>query len=254
MNLPLRGLSLLACVCLALLSGCASVPNVNIDKAQAASMKSVAIVFIPEVKEIGVVNLGGAASAFGLMGGIVQATMIAEHTKTFNAQFAGHRPPFAQTLSDAMQKALEADGYLVVLVKDQKPKLASDKKSDDFSDVSVEADTILSLWYRYAAYYSSPWSVHYEPQVLISAHLLDAKTKKELYFKTFAVGADMKIKDVVKVPADPKYSYSNFDALMEHKDEAVAGLLSCAQVAADQVKADLKPAAVTALRVASSTQ
>jgi hypothetical protein len=128
----------------------------------------------------------------------------------------------------------------VTVAGDQKPKLAADGKSDDYSDVHVDADAILSIWFGVVGYMSSPYSTHYEPWVLVKARLLDAKTKKDIYFKTFCVGYKMKIENVVALPADPKYRYGSFDDLMAHTDDAAAGLVNCEEMVAKQIGSDLK--------------
>ena len=82
--------------------------------------------------------------------------------------------------------------------------------------------------------------MHYEPSVLVKARLLDAKTKKDIYFKTFCVGYKMKIENAVMLPADTRFRFGSFDDLMAHADEAVAGLVSCEELTANRIGWDLR--------------
>lgn len=220
--------------------GCVSVPNVDIDRSASTPIKRIAVLGVREPANIQVANLGGAAGAFGLIGGLVQGATNADHSKQFAAVLTQQKISFSETLLSAVEKSLKEDGIDVTLARDQKPKLAADGKSDDYSDVHVEADAILSLWFGVIGYMSPPNSTHYQPWVLIKARLLDAKTKKDIYYKTFCIGYEMKIKNAVLLPADDKYRYSSFDELMAHANDASAGLVNCAGITAKQIGLDFK--------------
>ncbi len=223
-----------------LLSGCASVPNIEADKAAATQIKRIAVLGIREPANVQVVNLGGAAGAFGLVGGLIQGSTNADHSKQFVEAMRQRKTSLSEPMLAAVTQSLKDDGIEVTVAVDQKPKLAADGKSDDYSDVRVEADAILSVWFGVVGYMSSPYSTHYEPWVLVKARLLDAKTKRDIYFKTFCVGYKMKIENVVPLPADPKYRYGSFDDLMVHTSDAVAGLVDCEEIAAKRIGADLR--------------
>jgi hypothetical protein len=75
--------------------------------------------------------------------------------------------------------------------------------------------------------------------VVIKARLLDARTKQDIYFKTFCVGYKMKVENAVQLPADPKYRFNSFDDLMAHVDGAVDGLVDCEKIAAMRMGSDL---------------
>jgi len=224
----------------ALLSGCASVPNVEADKAATTQMKRVAVLGIREPGNVEVVNIGGAAGAFGLIGGLIQGSTNADHSKQFVEALRKQKQSLSEPMLAAVTQSLKEDGFEVTVAADLKPKLAADGKSDDYSDVHVDADAMLSVWFGVVGYMSSPYSSHYEPWVLIKARLLDAKTKKDIYFKTFCVGYKMKIENVVQLPAGPKYRYDSFDDLMAHTNDAAAGLVDCAEIVAKRIGSDLK--------------
>ncbi|MFA5057908.1 MAG: hypothetical protein WC485_07325, partial [Opitutaceae bacterium] len=156
------------------------------------------------------------------------------------ASILGKHPALSEKIMTDVERNLKADGYDVIVVRDQAPKLAADRKDDDYSGVHVDADAILAVWFGVVGYVSGPYSGHYEPSVLVKARLLDAKTKKDLYFKTFCVGYKMKIENAVMLPADPKYRYKSFDDIMAHTSDAAAGLVNCEEITAKQIGLDLK--------------
>jgi hypothetical protein len=233
--------SLLAIIPAALaLCGCVSVPNVDANKEAVNQTKRITLLAIPEPANIQLMNLGGAAGAFGAIGGLVQGVSNADHTKAFVASLADHKISFNTPLIDALEGTLRRDGFEVSVDKTQRPKRAADGKGDDYSDIRVDSDAILIVWFNVVGYMSPPSSMHYEPWVIIKARLIDAKTKQDIYFKTFCLGYQTKVENAVFIPADPKYRYRSYDDLMENFSHAVDGILSCELLAARQVGDDLK--------------
>ncbi|MCX6952620.1 MAG: hypothetical protein NTV51_10725 [Verrucomicrobia bacterium] len=232
--------ALLTVVVLALFSGCASVPNVDFNRATSPQLKKVAILGITEPAAIEAANLGGTASAFGLIGGLVQGSNNVDRAKKFTAALKEQKFSVSESLLAATEAALKRDGFEVVLAREQKPKLAADGKSDDFSEVRVDADAFMVLWFGVVGYVSEPFSTKVEPWVLVKARLLDSATKKELYFKTFVVGWKMKIENAVFLPADPKSVFKSLDELMAQVAQGGEGLArSCEQIA-QRIGEDLK--------------
>ena len=231
---------LVALISLAL-AGCVSVPNIEMSRASGSSIKQIALLQTPSVvpRNVLVMNMGGATMAFGAVGGLIQGGVNADHSKQF-ASILGKHPALSEKIMTDVERNLKADGYDVIVVRDQAPKLAADRKDDDYSGVHVDADAILAVWFGVVGYVSGPYSGHYEPSVLVKARLLDAKTKKDLYFKTFCVGYKMKIENAVMLPADPKYRYKSFDDIMAHTSDAAAGLVNCEEITAKQIGLDLK--------------
>ncbi|WP_234487183.1 hypothetical protein [Paraburkholderia aspalathi] len=185
-----------------------------------------------------VVNFGGAGGAFGLVGGLVQAGINANHTSTYTQQVASGKITFAPVVNDGLTTRLSGNGYEIVALHDQHAKLSSDGKSDDFSDVKTNADAILSVWITSFGYVSPPESSDFIPWVVVRARLLDSKSKEDLYFKTFACGWDIKANSV-HVEADAKYHYGSFGTLIDQFDQSVAGLKDCEQAVVAVIGQDL---------------
>ncbi|MGH7996343.1 MAG: hypothetical protein ACREFX_08335, partial [Opitutaceae bacterium] len=156
------------------LCGCVSVSNIGPNKTSVTRMKRVAVLAIREPRTFQVVNFGGAASAFGAIGGLVQGLTNAEHSKSFLAAMHRRKVSMAKPMLAALERSLRRDGYEVSVDDAQQPKKASDGGSADFSGIHVDADSILIVRLVTVGYMSPPDSVHYEPWVLIQARMLDA--------------------------------------------------------------------------------
>ena len=151
------GIVVLSCV---LLGGCVTAPHVEADRNAVARLRRIALLSIPEPREIPVANMGGAASAFGLVGGLVQANNNLGQAKQFADYLKSKNLDIGRHFEDEIAGSLRDAGYEVVLVTDQKPKVASDGKSDDYSGIHVDADAILSIWSRSFGYVSPPSTTH----------------------------------------------------------------------------------------------
>ena len=139
-----------------------------------------------------------------------------------------------------MVKALKQDGFDVILVRDQKPVPSADGKTDDYSDVHVDADAILSVWTASFGYVSPPNSTHYEPSGVVRVRMLDAKTKADIYFKTFVIGWKLPMKQSVYLETDERYRYKSIDAFVSSRGwRALRGLLEAESLVAQRVQADL---------------
>ena len=220
---PFQPSVLAACAAL-LLAGCASVPNVNVSRADAARIHRITILGVHEPANIWVTNMVGAAGAFGLVGGLVQAKIDSDHRKTLVQVIAEAKPSLSQELVSTALAALKADGFQASYAPSLYPKPSADRKSDDYTGIHVDSDAMLSLWYKVVGYISPPSSTHYEPTVLLGVRLVDARSGQVLFEKTYAVGYAWKIRNVVQIPADSRNLYKDFDDVIAHSKDAVAAL------------------------------
>lgn len=222
-----------------LLGGCVTAPSIDADRNATGRLRKIALLSIPEPSEIPVANMGGAASAFAIVGSLVQinnnlgqAKQFAEYMRRRDLDVARH---FEQDLMASLREA----GYEVVLVTGQRPKIAADGKSDDYSGIHVEADAILSLWSRSFGYISPPNSTYYQPSGVVIVRLLDAKSKADLYYKTFVVGWKLPIKESIYMETEKKYRYRSIEGFKASEDEAVEGLFEAEHLISQRVGDDL---------------
>ncbi|KWO77626.1 hypothetical protein [Burkholderia ubonensis] len=242
--------TLLGCgLLVTLLSGCVNLPQTNLNADNRQKLHSIAVLEVNEPKAVGVVNIGGAAGAFGLIGGLAQAAVNASHTSTYTKRVASDKIVFAPVVADSVIGHLTENGYQVVKLDGQKVKLADDGKSDDYSGIQTDADAIMNVWFTSFGYISPPDKTDFIPSVVVRARMLDAKTKQDIYFKTFACGYDIR-SNSVHVDSDVAYSYGSFGDLEKSFDKSVEGIKSCeksiaAMIGQDLVRAPMTPATTT---------
>lgn len=209
-----------------LLSGCASLPKTDLSADARGKLHSIAILDVKEPKTESVMNLGGAAAGFGLVGALIQAGVNSSHTSTYTKRVASDKVVFAPIVADGVMDRLAADGYQVVKLDGQEAKLSEDGKSDDYSGIHTDADAIMNVWITTMGYISPPESALFVPWVIVRARILDTKTKEDMYFKTYACGYDIK-SNSVHVESDETYRYGTFGSLEENFGQSIDGLRTC---------------------------
>ncbi|MGU7811382.1 hypothetical protein [Burkholderia sp. AW49-1] len=221
-----------------LLSGCVTLPNTDMKPEARQKLHSIAILEVNEPKRVAVVNLGGAAGGFGLIGALAQTAVNASHSSTYTDHVAAGKIVFAPDIVDGVTGRLTSNGYQVVKLDGQKVKLADDGKSDDYSAIQTDADAIMNVWFTSFGYISPPTEPDYIPWVVVRARILDAKTKQDIYYKTFACGYDIK-SNSVHIDSDFAYTYGSFSDLEKNFDKSVEGIKSCEKSVADMIGQDL---------------
>jgi hypothetical protein len=197
---------------------------VDIDHATKARINSVTLLAIHRPTRARVMNMGGPAMAFGAVGGLAQGSMDTDNTNAFVKALNEKKVSFTQHLGEPLIAALEKEGYKVTY----NPKLSP--KNDD---------AILNVWYTTIGYVSPPSSTSYIPSLGVKARLLDARTKKELYFRMYTGGYEWPVENAVNIPAADKYQYQSFSSLMENIDQAFEGILESQRSIAARIAKDL---------------
>jgi len=237
-SLPLSGRgsrTLLLSIVAITLSACATVPKVDLAGQQ--TVKTVTILKVTEPTSQPVVNLGGAAGAFGLIGALAQNGVNETHTKAYTDALHQREVLFASPLEADITNQLRSAGYQVSSA-DLRPVVQTDTRTLDYSAIDVKDDAILHVWFTTLGYVSPPSKIAFQPWITVRVRLVDAKTKKDLYFKTFTCGYKPAAEGVVHINSDPRFEYDAFDVLMAKVDDSVDGLKACNRAIATQVASD----------------
>jgi hypothetical protein len=206
--------------------------------------KSIALLRVRESRYYQVRDFYRVASIAGLFGSVA----IAETDKKRGEQLVQMINERHVRLSELLVSALRlniANSHIDIdYLADQFPKIAADKKTDDYSDIHTDKTTILSVWFGPVGFVSSAkLSTEFQPWLIVHARLLDATTKRILYEKVFDVGYKLSMANSMKmeaVPTDPKYRFGDFNDLMGHSDLAIEALSSAVTVVAERIAADVK--------------
>ena len=214
---------------------CATAPKIELESQHA--VKTVAMVRIAEPPAQPVLNLGGVAGAFGLIGGLAQNSLNEAHTKAYSELVRQRNPAFASSFEADIAAQLRAAGF-DVSASDARPLMQSDGRNADYSSIDVPQDAILHAWFTILGYVSPPSKIAFQPWVTVRVRMVDARKKNDLYFKTFTCGYESLTEGVVRVRSDPRFEYDSFDALTDRVDESIAGLTACNRAIAVQVASD----------------
>lgn len=203
----------------------------------------IALLQIRESKFITVANNGGAPAILGALGGAVgggvgggiQGSINSENSKRFLQVLNDRGIKMARPLASSLQEALRSKGFDVIYLENEGPKLASDGKTSDYSHIETDADAILNVWFGTTGYWSGAFSSAYEPWSIVRVRLLDAHTKKELYFRAFSIGRKRNEDQFEFIPVADKYKYETADKLFENFDEAITPILDGHKTAANLI-------------------
>lgn len=206
------------------LSACANVPKV--DLAGQHAVKTVTMLEVAEPSSQPVVNLGGASGAFGLIGALAQNNLNETHTRAYTEALRQRNVAFAAPLEADIASKLRSAGFQVSST-DLQPVANTDSRTIDYSAIEVKDDAILHVWFTTTGYMSPPSKVAFQPWITLRVRLIDAKSRKDLYFKTFTCGYKPSAEGFVHVNADPRFEYDSFDILMGKVDDSVDGIKAC---------------------------
>jgi hypothetical protein len=206
-----------------LLVSCAQKP-IPFDKTSAGEIKRIGLITPLVPPRARVYLASSVGGAFGLIGGLVEATMQENREKTFLALMGKEQFSASEALNHALVAELQARGYEVVPVsaprdKDnfiQKPP-AVDPPVDAYLDVVVD-------FYGYTASGISS-SNPYRPFAGFQTRLLRAKDNSVLMKDQIVYNAFTRIgDDAVSVPPDTHYEFVDFDTLVADPKKAVEGV------------------------------
>ncbi len=220
------------------IAGCASVPKIEMDRSTAARIEKVAIVKVPQAPSPNVTNSGGAAGLFGIVGALAVLSVNASHGGAYAAAVADRSAALAPETTAALADALGKGGYLVVAAEGE-PRVLSGGDDVDVSDVATGGDAILAVWFTSVGYYSPPQAPFYQPCVIAKAKLVDARSRGDLYFKTFSAGCEPTAKNAVHVAGGERYRCGSFDELMASTQESADGLASATLAIVSHIQEDL---------------
>lgn len=221
------------------LSACTTVPKV--DLAPERPVKTITMLKVIEPASQSVVNLGGAAGAFGLIGALAQNNLNEVHTKAYTELLQQKTVTFASPFESDLSDKLRSAGYNVSSA-DLRPTIQADGRTLDYTAVDVSDDAILHVWFTTLGYLSPPSKIAFQPWITVRVRLLEAKSKKDLYFKTFTCGYQPAAEGIVHLNADPRFEYDGFDVLTAKVDDSIAGLRECNRAIATRIAGDFAKA------------
>jgi hypothetical protein len=208
-----------------LLTGCGSFPKQQFFvQAHDSPIKKIAIVRAPGPYDLGVINMGGAGWAFGLIGAGIEAGIRADRTKEFTLKMTEQKFAAGEHLTRTLEAELRNQGFDVVIVDRYPIAVDGSNFEYDYSRVTTTADAILHAWFLEAAYISPANSAYFIPHVSILARLVSAKDNRQLYFKALMHGVNFHIENVEHIAPSGGYELGDYDMIVAKPSVAAEGL------------------------------
>jgi len=237
-----------ACWALVLaLAGCAQVPQQPLDKKEAASISSIALLEAPEPDKFVVFEGGAGFVMMNTVGAVVPVVFLlgalsavadVERSNTLSGTFtdAMHAQGvrLGGPLTEALREALERRGFKV-------ERLAGQRPAADYSNIKTDSDAILDVRFSSHPGYLTVVNADFTQSVNISARLVASRTRQSIYYQQFSYSPNtLGIAGGVKRVAGAETAFSSFEALMKDFARARDGITAAIVPLAEAVASDLR--------------
>ncbi|EKO3408858.1 hypothetical protein LZT09_01470 [Vibrio fluvialis] len=229
--------TLLLATCVSL-TGCASAPNISLDKSLAGKIETAELLRVSESQYFMVKNLSGLSGLGGAIGGAISGISESDRTETFVNAYNENAVHLTDELVAALEKDLNQGGIQVTYKEDDFAKL--NNGHDDYSHINSDQQTLLSVWFGPVGYIADGViDAPYEPWLFVNVRLLDAKTKQVLSQKSYTAGYKALTKGAVFVPCAESYRFNTFETIMDNFPKSIEGLSMCVKAVSEQATKDL---------------
>jgi hypothetical protein len=222
-----------------LLAGCASTPNISLDRSKSGPIATLALLRVTESQQFRVRNLSGLSALGGAIGGAIHGSVDDERARTFVDAYNRGSVRLSASIVGDLQRDLSGAGMQVSYLPDEFAKLKDG--ADDYSHIQTDRDAILSVWFGSVGYIADgAVDAPYEPWVVVHVRLLHGRTKQILSQKSYTAGWKAKTEGAVFVPCATGYRFATFEALMADFARSVEALSECERSIVRQASQDLK--------------
>ena len=231
----LAGARALAVAATIALASCATVPKQAYNRTAHPDIKVVGVIAVAPTAEYTVANLGHPGQAFGLIGAAIAISDMQSKSTEFTAAAKARGLDVAASFQERLVAAIEARGYRVKIVKAERPKAGFLERYDGLdADADAYVDATISAGYACASS-----TADYFPIVLSGVRIVKRGSREIAYNETIAYGYEWKYGQPVQIPADPKYRFKDFAAIMADVPVAVEGLTDGVPKVIAQIERDL---------------
>lgn len=242
--------TLLLLLSLLFLVGCASNPRSRPFNATANADLTRIEVLPMRKSELDVMIVNNPGHSFGLIGVLIAESHLAPRRSWLKSQVEGAGFDHIESFRGALTEALAVQGYTLEwpngVVEPDKSKVARTAHGTRKAYPSprlAETQALLDINFGFVGFASagSRDSAPYRPTVVVSARLMDAGGRNEL-FHDVVVHNDVfpGAAGFIQVQPDPAHAYADFDALKEAGPDAIEALdlafRNVAQRVADQLR------------------
>jgi hypothetical protein len=221
---------------ISLSAGCANIPKQAYNKEANRAIQQITLLEPAAEPDYAVVNLGHPGQSFGLIGALIASGQISAKTAEFSKAIKAKGFDLAAEFKAALVAELEAAGYVVTL---QKVARAKPDFLPKYENVPTGSQAVIDPKVS-AGYYCAASNSEYIPTVRSSIRMVKPDGKQILYQEQITYGYEAGGQDAVTFPADQKYFFDDFDAIMAKLDIALDGMRKGVPIVAKQIADDLR--------------
>lgn len=223
-----------ALVLAASVAGCGGVASQKFNP-QAESIKTIALITVPNPVQYQTVDWGGKASFFGALGGAATQADAKTMSLALTQAVKESRFEYSRAMQASLAEQLRRAGFNVVSVTAQRDAPAS--LLADYRNVpAAGADALLDVDARVVGYSSYNVSdPDLRPHVQADVRLVSARTHATLYSEQFLFGYHNPYMQATHLPSDKQYYFRDFQSLMNNKARAIEGLQRGTEAIAAQI-------------------
>ena len=165
---------------------------------------------------------------------------IADRSKstTFTESMEATRNSMALALTGELLKELKAQGFDAQVLEG----VARPSASPDDIDYPKLPTTqpVLHVYFEEVGMYSSRFSLDYIPRVNVTAYLVRPQSEESIYNETIYYGADARGDSHKSIPADLRYKWPSFDALIGQPKEVSESYSAAVTAIASKIASNVR--------------
>ncbi len=168
---------------------------------------------------------------------------IADRNKStaFTESMEATRNSMALAMTDELLKDLKARGFDTQLLEGV-ARLSASPDDIDYPKLPT-TQPVLHVYFEEVGMYSSRFSLDYIPRVNVTAYLVRPQSEESIYNETIYYGADARGDSPKSIPADARYKWPSFDALIKQPKEVTDAYGAAVTAIASKIAVNIRAAA-----------
>lgn len=216
---------------MAVLAGCGSSSKVPTN---AAPVTQVMVLPVAPTKKLYTENKGVPIGV--LWQGIADRSKSTAFTESMEAT----RSSMAVAMTAELIKELKARGFDARILEGVARSAAS---PDDIDYPKLPTtQPVLHVYFEEVGMYSSRFSLDYIPRVNVTAYLVRPQSEEAIYQQTIYYGADARGDSLKSIPADARYKWPSFDALIQQPKEVSDAYSAAVTAIASKIAVNMRTA------------
>lgn len=202
---------------------------------QGETIKTIALITVPNPTQYQAVDWGGKASLFGAVGGVATQADAKTMSRALTKAVKDANFDYSRAMQAALADRLKRAGFNVVAASARRE--APEKLLSDYGNVPAGgADALLDINARVVGY--STYNIRdpdFRPHIQADVRLVSAKTRTVLYAEQVLFGYHNPFISATHLPSGKQYYFKDFSLLMANQARAIEGLRRGTEAVADHI-------------------